>query len=381
MTNKENIPLALYIHLPWCVRKCPYCDFNSHELKQDLPEVAYVERLLKDLSQDVALVQGRVLSSIFIGGGTPSLFSPSAIERLLGGVEQLIPWASNIEITMEANPGTVEQGRFTGFRGAGVNRLSIGVQSFNDRQLERLGRIHDSATAERAIDSARASGFDNFNIDLMFGLPEQTQEEALSDIARAIEHQPKHVSWYQLTIEPNTVFHHRPPTLPVDEAIWSMQESGQALLSENGYIQYEISAYSQPDFQCRHNRNYWEFGDYLGIGAGAHAKITDFKTGDVARLWKTRHPKAYLDSSIDFIQGRQVLNKNDLIVEFMLNALRLYESTDLKLLSERTGISASDIGHLLVKAQEKGLLKITDNTIETTLLGKHHLNELLLIFS
>lgn len=381
MTNKENIPLALYIHLPWCVRKCPYCDFNSHELKQDLPEVAYVERLLKDLSQDVALVQGRVLSSIFIGGGTPSLFSPSAIERLLGGVEQLIPWASTIEITMEANPGTVEQGRFTGFRGAGVNRLSIGVQSFNDRQLERLGRIHDSATAERAIDSARASGFDNFNIDLMFGLPEQTQEEALSDIARAIEHQPKHVSWYQLTIEPNTVFHHRPPTLPVDEAIWSMQESGQALLSENGYIQYEISAYSQPDFQCRHNRNYWEFGDYLGIGAGAHAKITDFKTGDVTRLWKTRHPKAYLDSSIDFIQGRQLLNKNDLIVEFMLNALRLYESTELKLLSERTGISASDIGHLLVKAQEKGLLKITDNTIETTLLGKHHLNELLLIFS
>lgn len=381
MTNKENIPLALYIHLPWCVRKCPYCDFNSHELKQDLPEVAYVERLLKDLSQDVALVQGRVLSSIFIGGGTPSLFSPSAIERLLAGVERLIPWRPNIEITMEANPGTVEQGRFTGFRQAGVNRLSIGVQSFNDRQLERLGRIHDSATAERAIDSARASGFDNFNIDLMFGLPEQTQEEALLDIARAIEHQPKHVSWYQLTIEPNTVFHHRPPTLPVDEAIWSMQESGQALLSENGYIQYEISAYSRPDFQCRHNRNYWEFGDYLGIGAGAHAKITDFKTGDVTRLWKTRHPKAYLESSIDFIQGRQVLNKNDLIVEFMLNALRLYESTELKLLSERTGISASDIDHLLVKAQEKGLLKITDNTIETTSLGKHHLNELLLIFS
>ncbi len=381
MTNKENIPLALYIHLPWCVRKCPYCDFNSHELKQDLPEDAYVQALLKDLSQDIPLVQGRVLSSIFIGGGTPSLFSPSAIERLLSGVEQLIPWTPNIEITMEANPGTVEQGRFTGFRQAGVNRLSIGVQSFNDRQLERLGRIHDSATAERAIDSARESGFDNFNIDLMFGLPEQTQDEALSDIARAIQHQPKHVSWYQLTIEPNTVFHHRPPPLPVDEAIWSMQESGQALLSENGYVQYEISAYSQTDFQCRHNRNYWEFGDYLGIGAGAHAKITDFQTGDVTRLSKTRHPKGYLDSSVDFIQGQQVLNKNDLIVEFMLNALRLYESTELKLFSDRTGISVRDIDHLLVKAQEKGLLNITDNAIETTDLGKQHLNELLLIFS
>lgn len=381
MTNKENIPLALYIHLPWCVRKCPYCDFNSHELKQDLPEDAYVQTLIKDLSQDIPLVQGRVLSSIFIGGGTPSLFSPSAIERLLSGVEQLIPWAPNIEITMEANPGTVEQGRFTGFRQAGVNRLSIGVQSFNDRQLERLGRIHDSATAERAIDSARESGFDNFNIDLMFGLPEQTQDEALSDIARAIQHQPKHMSWYQLTIEPNTVFHHRPPTLPVDEAIWSMQESGQALLSENGYVQYEISAYSQTNFQCRHNRNYWEFGDYLGIGAGAHAKITDFQTGDVTRLSKTRHPKTYLDSSVDFIQGQQVLNKNDLIVEFMLNALRLYESTELKLLSDRTGISVRDIDHLLAKAQEKGLLNITDNAIETTDLGKQHLNELLLIFS
>ncbi len=380
MTSKENIPLALYIHLPWCVRKCPYCDFNSHELKQDLPENPYVEALLQDLSQDLPHVQGRGLSSIFIGGGTPSLFSPAVIERLLNGVERLIPWVPGIEITMEANPGAVEQGRFVGFRQAGVNRLSIGVQTFNDGHLKRLGRIHDSATAERAIHSARASGFDNFNIDLMFGLPEQTHEEALSDIARAIQHQPKHLSWYQLTIEPNTVFHHRPPLLPVDEEIWTMQESGQAFLAENGYMQYEISAYSEPDFQCRHNRNYWEFGDYLGIGAGAHAKITDFKTRDVTRLWKTRHPKAYLDSSVDFIQGKQVLNKNDLIVEFMLNALRLYESIELKLMSERTGISMGEIDHLLVKAQEKGLLKVADNKIETTSLGKQHLNELLLIF-
>lgn len=373
-------PLALYIHLPWCVRKCPYCDFNSHELKQELPEDEYVKALLEDLSKDLCHVQGRVLSSIFVGGGTPSLFSPRAIANLLRGVEKLIPWAQDIEITLEANPGTLEQGRFQGFREAGVNRLSMGVQSFDDRHLKRLGRIHDGATAERAIDSARNAGFDNFNIDLMFGLPDQNKEEALSDIGKAIQFQPSHLSWYQLTIEPNTLFHHRPPTLPVDDAIWGMQESGQQLLSEKGYVQYEISAYSLDGFQCQHNLNYWEFGDYLAIGAGAHAKITDVKTGEVKRFWKTRHPKAYLDRSVDFIQGQQTLGKNDLIVEFMLNALRLYKSIDLKLFTERTKISVDQINHLLNKAQEKGLLKIDGNIIETTTLGKQHLNELLLIF-
>lgn len=376
----SKIPLSLYIHLPWCVRKCPYCDFNSHELKQGLPEEAYVEALLEDLRQDIPLVTGRMLSSIFIGGGTPSLFSPGAIERLLRGVEDHLPWAPGIEITMEANPGTLEQGKFRGFREAGVNRLSIGIQSFDDRHLKRLGRIHDSAGAHRAIDSAREAGFDNFNVDLMFGLPEQNKDEALLDIELAIQHEPTHLSWYQLTIEPNTQFHHRPPQLPVDEAIWTMQELGQVLLAEKGFEQYEISAYSQRGFQCEHNRNYWEFGDYLGIGAGAHAKISE-DSGCVKRFWKTRHPKAYLDPSVNFIQGQKILNKDDLILEFMLNALRLHKAIDLKLFGERTGFFLSDIEQNLKKAEEKGLLKMMGTTIEATALGKQHLNELLLIFS
>ncbi len=379
--NKMDIPLSLYIHIPWCVRKCPYCDFNSHELKQDLPEIVYIDRLLDDLRQDIPKAGGRRLSTIFIGGGTPSLFSPSGIERMLSGVESLVPFKRDIEITMEANPGTVEQQRFTGFRQAGVNRLSIGIQSFDDLQLKKLGRIHDSLAAERAIEAARASGFENFNLDIMFGLPEQTEDEALSDLARAIAFAPKHLSWYQLTIEPNTLFHHRPPVLPVDDDIWTMQQSGQALLAQQGYQQYEISAYSQSDSACRHNRNYWQFGDYLGIGAGAHAKLTDLESGQVTRVWKTRHPKAYLDATLPLIQGVQVLRESDLVLEFMLNALRLYEPIELKLFTERTGLSAVLLEKALVAAQKKGLLNSSDVAVETTPLGKQHLNELLLLFS
>jgi putative oxygen-independent coproporphyrinogen III oxidase len=381
MKDKLAPPLTLYIHLPWCVRKCPYCDFNSHELKQDLPEEGYVTALLEDLRQDLESVEGRALSAIFIGGGTPSLFSPRAIERLLSGVQGLIGFEQGIEITLEANPGTVEQQRFTGFRQAGVNRLSIGVQSFDDAQLKRLGRIHDSAAAERAIEAARLAGFDNFNIDIMFGLPEQSEPEALSDLERAMSHNPRHLSWYQLTIEPNTLFHHRPPVLPVDDDIWGMQLSGQALLAERGYQQYEISAYSQPDFQCQHNRNYWEFGDYLGIGAGAHAKITDLVSAKVTRTWKTRHPKFYLDRGVAYIQGTQELKESDLVLEFMLNALRLVEPIQLSLFTQRTGISTAVLDSSLAAAQEKGLLVVSGECIETTPLGKQHLNELLLIFS
>lgn len=381
MSAKSVIPLTLYIHLPWCVRKCPYCDFNSHELKQALPEDAYVDALLADLTLELSAVPGRSLSAIFIGGGTPSLFSPKAIERLLRGVEQRIPFAEGIEITLEANPGTVEQQRFTGFRAAGVNRLSIGVQSFDDAQLQRLGRIHDSAAADRAIAAARASGFENFNIDIMFGLPEQTEPGALADLARAISHQPTHLSWYQLTIEPNTLFHHRPPVLPVDDDIWAMQLSGQALLSKHGYAQYEISAYSQPEYACGHNRNYWEFGDYLGIGAGAHGKITDLDTGVVTRRWKTRHPKAYLDPAIEFLQGAQVLGEADLKLEFMLNALRLYEPIEFALFTQRTGLPVETLKAMLEPAQAKGLVTLTPTTVTTTPLGKQHLNELLLLFA
>jgi putative oxygen-independent coproporphyrinogen III oxidase len=380
---KDNaaIPLTLYIHMPWCVRKCPYCDFNSHELKQDLPEKAYIDALLEDLAQDLPGVGGRSLSGIFIGGGTPSLFSPAAIERLLAEIQQLIPFDRGIEITLEANPGTVEQQRFTGFRQAGVNRLSIGVQSFDDAQLKRLGRIHDCATAERAIDAAYQSGFDNFNIDIMFGLPEQNEEQALMDLQQAIQLKPKHISWYQLTIEPNTLFHHQPPVLPIDDDIWTMQLSGQSLLESHGYRQYEISAYSQQGHQCQHNRNYWLFGDYLGIGAGAHGKITDAASKKITRTWKTRHPKAYLDPCASYVQGKNELNESDLILEFMLNALRLHEPINLDLFTSRTGISSSALEAFLAVAKEKGLLTCKDNAIETTPLGKQHLNELLLIFS
>lgn len=374
-------PLTLYIHMPWCVRKCPYCDFNSHELKQDLPEQAYVDALLEDLTQDLPLVWGRRISAIFIGGGTPSLFSPAAIARLLAGIHQLLPFHPDIEITMEANPGTVEQERFRGFRAAGINRLSIGIQSFDDAQLKRLGRIHDSATAHRAIEAAKVSGFDNFNIDLMFGLPEQSIDAALEDLLTGIEHQSTHLSWYQLTIEPNTQFHHHPPILPFDDEIWEMQQAGQEVLQQQGYQQYEISAYSKNQFQCQHNRNYWEFGDYLGIGAGAHAKITNAGTQTVTRYWKTRHPKSYLDPNVPYIQGSKTLDNKDLVIEFMLNTLRLFETISIDLFTARTGLPITHIESQLNLAQEKGLMMKTSTGFATTPLGKLHLNELLLLFS
>ena len=376
-----NNPLTLYIHMPWCVRKCPYCDFNSHELKQDLPEQTYIDALLEDLTEDLPLVWGRRISAIFFGGGTPSLFSPASIARLLSRIHQLIPYHPDIEITLEANPGTVEQERFQGFREAGINRLSIGIQSFDDAQLKRLGRIHDSSSAHRAIEAAYQSGFDNFNIDLMFGLPEQTIEKALADLATGIQHQTRHLSWYQLTIEPNTEFHHHPPILPFDDDIWEMQQAGQRLLQKHGFQQYEISAYSRPAHQCRHNRNYWEFGDYLGIGAGAHAKITDANTGAVTRYWKTRHPKAYQDPAIPYIQGSNTLQQNDLILEFMLNALRLYETISFELFTSTTGLQKAAIESQLNSAIERGLMTASSKGFSTTPLGKMHLNELLIIFS
>ena len=267
-------PLSLYIHIPWCVRKCPYCDFNSHRSPDDLPEDDYVDALLEDLESDRVHAQGRPLRSIFIGGGTPSLFSPRAYQRLLAGIRHAVPFDDNLEITLEANPGTFEQEKFSAYRAAGINRLSIGIQSFNPLHLQALGRIHDDTEALRAAAIARRAGFDNLNLDLMFGLPGQSRREALDDLRRAADCAPAHLSWYQLTIEPNTEFYRRPPPLPGDDALAAMQEEGQALLARAGYRQYEISAYSQPGRACAHNLNYWTFGDYLGIGAGAHGKLT-----------------------------------------------------------------------------------------------------------
>ncbi len=390
-------PLSLYVHIPWCVRKCPYCDFNSHEpsggrsrhpdsrdisasLHVTVPEEEYVEALLRDLEQDLPRAWGRIVHTIFIGGGTPSLFSPEAIDRLLSGIRARLPLDQNIEITLEANPGTVDTERFMGFREAGINRLSIGIQSFDEAKLKALGRIHGREEALRAAESARAAGFDNFNLDLMFGLPGQTVEQAVSDMRAAIALHPTHLSAYQLTIEPNTLFHARPPTLPDDDSTWEMQSQLQAQLAAAGYRQYEVSAYAKPGYECRHNLNYWKFGDYLGIGAGAHAKITD-ATG-ITRLWKVKQPNEYLRTAGTplGIGGEQKLSRHDTVAEFMLNALRLVDGFPSPLFQERAGIPISTCEPKLVQAETKGLIERDAHTICPTPQGRRFLNNLLELF-
>ena len=336
-------PLALYVHLPWCVRKCPYCDFNSHAAKGALPFDDYVDALIRDLDADLPLVWGRVVHSVFFGGGTPSLFPPEAIDRFLQAAAARLRFAPNLEITLETNPGTAEHGRFDGYRAAGVNRLSFGVQSFDDAALQRLGRIHDSAEAERAIKLAQDAGYDNFNIDLMYALPEQTLAQAEHDLERAFALQPTHLSHYQLTLEPNTVFFARPPQgIPDDDDAWDMQEHCQRLLAAAGYAQYEVSAYARPGRQCAHNLNYWRFGDYLGIGAGAHGKISSGAEQQVLRRWKHKHPQSYLASagSAAAIGGDEHVPAARLPFEYMLNLLRLHEGFRLSDFEACTGLPA-----------------------------------------
>lgn len=376
------IPLTLYIHIPWCVRKCPYCDFNSHEARGPLPEAQYVDALLADLEQDLPRVWGRRLDSVFIGGGTPSLLSAETLDRLLSGVRARLPLRPDAEITLEANPGTTEQGRFAEFRAVGINRLSIGVQSFDDEQLRRLGRIHDRRAAFAAAEAAHAAGLDNFNLDLMFGLPGQTPETAPADITSAIALQPAHLSYYQLTIEPNTAFHHAPPILPNDVLIERIQEQAQATLADYGYRHYEVSAYARTGRRCRHNVNYWEFGDYLGIGAGAHSKLTDPAAGYVSRLWKLKHPRDYLVSAgtAAAIGGDAPIRAADLPVEFLMNALRLIEGVPTDLFSERTGLPLTALEPELSRAQSRGLLVANPNRLQATELGLRFLNDLLLGF-
>ena len=373
-------PLSLYIHLPWCVRKCPYCDFNSHAAEGAIPEGEYIEALLRDLEYDLPRVRGRTVRSVFLGGGTPSLFSPAAIARLLASVRERIEPAAGAEITLEANPGTVDVEHFKGFREAGVNRLSIGVQSFADEKLKALGRIHDRDEALRAAQAARAAGFENFNLDLMFGLPGQTVEQALADVRTAIELGATHISAYQLTVEPNTLFHARPPKLPDDDTIWEMQQAIQDLLAENGFKQYEVSAYARPGFECRHNLNYWTFGDYLGIGAGAHGKITESE--GIARLWKVKNPKDYLAKAgtTGALGGEQRLTPRDVTAEFMLNALRLKDGFSLHLFPERTGLSIGAIRTTLADARTRGLLEPDDALVRPTELGYRFLNDLAALF-
>lgn len=374
----NNPPLSLYIHIPWCIKKCPYCDFNSHTLKEELPERTYLNALKKDLVQESTRAQEREIQSIFIGGGTPSLFSPEALSELFTHINDTLNLADNIEITLEANPGTVDQERFAGFREAGVNRLSIGIQSFQQEKLKALGRIHDENEATRAIEAALAVGFDNINIDLMYGLPNQTLDDALYDLTTALSFQTTHLSWYQLTLEPNTAFHHMPPILPEDDMIWEIHKAGHAYLSQHNFNAYEISAYCKNDLRCQHNVNYWLFGDYLAIGAGAHGKIT--QADKIQRYWKTRHPKDYLNPDSPFLAGEKPLTKKDISLEFMMNALRLHEPISIKLFESRTGMHISDISEALDKAASNDLLRYDENSIETKEKGKLFLNDLLRAF-
>ncbi|KIV73404.1 Radical SAM family enzyme, similar to coproporphyrinogen III oxidase, oxygen-independent, clustered with nucleoside-triphosphatase RdgB [Pseudomonas sp. FeS53a] len=369
-------PLAAYVHIPWCVRKCPYCDFNSHAAGPELPETDYVDAVLADLEQDLVHVHGRPLTSIFFGGGTPSLFSAAALGRLLEGIERRVPFAPDIEITLEANPGTFEQAKFSAYRQLGINRLSIGVQSFQGDKLKALGRIHDGSEAIRAADMARNAGFDNFNLDLMHGLPDQSLDDALYDLRTAIAQGPTHLSWYQLTMEPNTVFWSQPPQLPEDDLLWDIQEAGQALLAEAGYAQYEVSAYARAGRQARHNLNYWTFGDFLGIGAGAHAKLSS-PEGRIQRTWKTRLPKDYLDPAKAFQAGARELDADELPFEFLMNALRLTDGVPAGLYPQRTGLPLADLAASRREAEAQGLLQADPARLAATPKGQLFLNDLL----
>ena len=368
-------PLSLYVHVPWCIRKCPYCDFNSHQRPQVLPEADYINALLEDLQQDLSLVQGRELVSIFIGGGTPSLFSAASFDTLLRAIEALIPFRTDIEITLEANPGTFEQDKFSAYRQTGINRLSIGVQSFDPHYLQLLGRVHGREEALRAADIARRAGFDNFNLDLMFGLPEQSTSRALADLEQAIACEPTHVSWYQLTLEPNTEFYKRPPVLPEDDALADMQEAGFARLAASGFERYEVSAFSQPGRAAHHNTHYWEFGDYLGIGAGAHGKLTLPESSAVIRTRKTRMPAHYLQSPLTRMAEQHQVPVTELPLEFMMNALRLNAGVPLALYPARTGLEPDPA--VLETLRSRGLLALQPDRLQATARGLQHLNAVL----
>jgi oxygen-independent coproporphyrinogen-3 oxidase len=379
-------PLSLYVHIPWCVRKCPYCDFNSHTAPGGLPQDDYVRALAADLENDLAdygaALAGRRIVSVFFGGGTPSLFSPASIGAILEHAAARLPFDADAEITLETNPGTVEHGRFEDYLAAGVNRLSFGIQSFDDDKLVRLGRIHGSVEAERAVRLARDAGYENFNLDLMYALPEQDLAGALRDVERAIALEPAHISHYQLTLEPNTAFASRPPRLPDDDAAWDMQELCQSHLAAAGYVHYETSAYARPGRRSAHNLNYWQFGDYVGIGAGAHAKISDAATGSVRRRWKVRAPKAYLAhaGTPRGVGGDDPVAVAQLPFEFMLNALRLEDGFDLAWFDRHTGLARDAILPGLDRARSRGWVEFDQERVKTTPLGRRFLNDVIEVF-
>ncbi|WP_440941044.1 radical SAM family heme chaperone HemW [Immundisolibacter sp.] len=373
-------PLSLYVHLPWCVRKCPYCDFNSHVAGAALPQAAYIDALLRDLEADLPLVWGRPVISVFLGGGTPSLFEPDAIDRLLSELRARLPVLAGAEITLEANPGTLDTGRLAGFREAGVNRLSLGVQSFDDACLKALGRIHDAAAARRAVQVARACGFERLNLDLMFGLPGQDVDQALRDLDTALAAEPGHLSWYQLTLEPNTVFYSHPPPLPAPERMEAIYEAGLARLAAAGYSRYEVSAYARPGHGCQHNVNYWQFGDYLGIGAGAHGKLT--LPDGIVRLAKYRQPATYMAraSAGQAVAERRRLDHDERVFEFLLNALRLVDGFTWRQFGERTGASLGAVRPRLQEAARQGLVTVDAHGARATSRGFDLLDSVLECF-
>ena len=379
-----SVALSLYVHMPWCVRKCPYCDFNSHQLSSAAPPTSYVDALLLDFERELPSIGGREIESVFFGGGTPSLFAPEEFARLLEVLRGRARFAADAEVTLEANPGTVERGRFSGYRDAGINRVSLGAQSFAAPALQRLGRIHSVEDTHRAVEELHAAGLVNFNLDLMYALPGQTPGEALEDVRIACALEPAHISHYQLTLEPGTVFHARPPVLPDEDEAFEMQRDCQQLLAQEGFAQYEVSAYARPGARCRHNLNYWTFGDYVGVGAGAHGKLTFEAPEDIVRTEKPRQPREYLDRLQGAASGdapgdwgaRRRVPRGELPFEFMLNALRLKEGFATRDFEERTGLSAAVVDPALERAEASGLVEATPGGWRPTELGLRFLNDL-----
>lgn len=381
MNFTQPIPLSLYVHYPWCVQKCPYCDFNSHTLKQSVDEAAYIEALLRQLEQTLPLVWGRPIRSIFFGGGTPSLISEAGLNRFMSQARALLGFGPEIEVTLEANPGTVDFEKFAMFREAGINRLSMGIQSFDDVKLRALGRIHSSTEAKKAIEAAHHAGFDNFNLDLMFALPEQTLEEAIADIETAMAFAPPHLSHYQLTLEPNTPFYKQPPVLPDEDLVWEMQLACQSRLREAGYSHYEVSAYAQPGRECRHNLNYWQFGDYIGLGAGAHGKITVPPEGKIWRTQMPASPGGYIETMKNPQPGRMTLvSDEDAVFEFMLNALRLQNGFALDLFALRTGLPLNTLDGALQTLAQNAWASVDNGHLRLTTRGQQYLNDVVALF-
>ncbi len=378
---KTGIPLSLYVHLPWCVEKCPYCDFNSHEVQGELPEQTYIDALFRNVEDQLPAFWGRRIDTMFIGGGTPSLFSGASIERLMSGLRARLGFVANMEVTLESNPGTADASNYAAYREAGINRLSIGVQSLDNEHLKTLGRIHSANEAIAAIAIAKQAGFERINADLMYGLANQTVAQALDDLKQLIDQDIEHISWYQLTIEPNTVYYSKPPAhLPDNDFIMDIQQAGAELLRSAGYRQYEISAWAKPGAECQHNMNYWQFGDYIGIGAGAHGKITDFNEERIYRTRMRKQPDHWLQTNSELMAERTAIAREDLALEFFLNVLRLNQGAPKNYLFERTGLMSERIQASLDQAVQKGLLAQHPDNFVATELGRNYLNDLLALF-